>query len=59
AYTFSEARSLLKNASPALFLLDLWGQDETVTNPQITPQEDVLEKMRALPLMISVAAFEL
>ncbi|EFK10516.1 conserved hypothetical protein [delta proteobacterium NaphS2] len=56
AYTFSEARSLLKNVSPALFLLDLWGQDETVTNPQITPQEDVLEKISGFPALADVYA---
>ena len=56
AYTFHEARSLLKDASPALFLLDLWGQDETVTSPQITPQEDVLEKISGFPELADVYA---
>ncbi|MCG6877938.1 MAG: hypothetical protein LJE96_02085 [Deltaproteobacteria bacterium] len=54
AYTFHEARSLLQNVTPALFLLDLWGQDETVTSPQITPREDVLEKISGFPALTDV-----
>ena len=49
AYTFDEARSLLENMAPALFLLDLWGQDEAVTRPQITAMEDVLEEIAEFP----------
>ena len=56
AYTFHDARSLLKNVTPALFLLDLWGQDETVTSPRITPREDVLEKISSFPSLADVYA---
>lgn len=56
AYTFDEARSLLQNAAPALFLLDLWGRDDTVANPQITPMEDVLEKIAGFPTPADVYA---
>jgi len=56
AYTFDEARLLLEKASPALFLLDLWGQDETVTTPRITPMEDVLETIAGFPAVADVYA---
>ncbi|MCF8128362.1 MAG: hypothetical protein K9N10_07585 [Deltaproteobacteria bacterium] len=49
AYTFDEARSLMENVAPSLFLLDLWGQDDTVSNPQITPMEEVIEKVAGFP----------
>ncbi len=49
AYTFDEAKSLLESVAPSLFLLDLWGQDETVSNPQITPMDEVLEKIAGFP----------
>ena len=41
AYTFDEARSRLEGRIPGLFLLDLWGQDEEVINPSITPREEL------------------
>ena len=56
AYTFDEAKTLLKNAVPALFLLDLWGQDETVTTPLITPMEDVRDKIADFPCLEDVYA---
>jgi DNA-binding NarL/FixJ family response regulator len=43
AYTFEEAREMLSADIPALFLLDLWGQDKTVVEPVLTP-EGKLEK---------------
>lgn len=43
AYTFEEAREILGDRIPLLFLLDLWGQDEDVEEPTITPKE-VVEK---------------
>ena len=43
AYTFEEAREMLSADIPALFLLDLWGQDETVVEPVLTPKGE-LEK---------------
>ena len=44
AYSFDEARKKLKGRIPGLFLLDLWGQDIDVSDPAITPRED-LEKL--------------
>ncbi len=41
AYTFDEARDILKGRIPGLFLLDLWGQDPEVTNPSITAREEL------------------
>ncbi len=54
AYTFHEAKTLLKNAVPALFLLDLWGQDEAVTTPRVTPMEEVREKIADFPCLEDV-----
>ncbi len=54
AYTFDEARSLLARDTPSLFLLDLWGQDETVSSPRIAPQAEVLEKVAAFPSLADV-----
>ena len=56
AYTFGEAKTLLGNAVPSLFLLDLWGQDETVTNPHVTPMEDVRGKIAGFPSLEGVYA---
>jgi DNA-binding NarL/FixJ family response regulator len=56
AYSFEEAKSLLQNALPALFLLDLWGQDDTVVSPQITPMEDALEKIDGFPTLADAYA---
>jgi len=44
AYTFEEAREMLGERIPLLFLLDLWGQDESVKNPSITPMEELKYK---------------
>lgn len=38
AYTFEEARAALGDQHPALFLLDLWGQDNEVGHPHIPPK---------------------
>jgi len=43
AYTYDEARDLLGERVPVLFLLDLWGQDMDVKKPYLTPKEE-LEK---------------
>ena len=45
-YTFDEARQKLGATVPALFLLDLWGQDADVSEPYLTPRYE-LEKMIA------------
>lgn len=49
AYTFEEARELLKDKRPSLFLLDLWGQDSSVQNPYIMPKEEVKKMADSLP----------
>ncbi len=54
AYTFDDAKTRLEKAVPSLFLLDLWGQDETVTNPQVTPIRDVQEKIAGFPSLADV-----
>ena len=41
AYTFDEARDLLREKIPLLFLLDLWGHDPGVEKPHITPKEEL------------------
>lgn len=46
AYTFEEAKDILGDRIPGLFLLDLWGQDMGVPHPYITPIEE-LEEMAA------------
>jgi DNA-binding NarL/FixJ family response regulator len=56
AYTVDEARGLLEKAPPTLFLLDLWGQDDTVIRPEIPPMENVLEKIALFPTLAEVYA---
>jgi len=46
AYTFEEAETLLAKRVPALFLLDLWGNDITVTEPRITTRKELNEKIQ-------------
>ena len=41
SYTFEEARVVLGDRIPLLFLLDLWGKDESVKNPSITPIKEL------------------
>ena len=45
AYTYDEARDLLGERIPALFLLDLWGQDMDVKKPHLTPKEELEKKV--------------
>ena len=45
AYTFQEAREALGERIPALFLLDLWGQDPDVIEPRMTPKEELRERV--------------
>ena len=40
-YTFEEVRGELGPTKPALFLLDLWGQDEDVSEPYLPPKEEL------------------
>ncbi len=41
ACTFDEAKIKLKGRIPGIFLLDLWGQDADVSDPYITPREEL------------------
>ncbi len=48
-YTFAEAKDLLTAKTPSLFLLDLWGQDEDVVDPYLTPMDELKKKTAAFP----------
>jgi hypothetical protein len=54
AYTFEEARTLLDEKSPGLFLLDLWGKDDDVKEPYLTPREELVEKIGGFPTLDDV-----
>ncbi len=54
AYTFEEAREKLGTKAPALFLLDLWGKDEDVRDPHISPKEDLEMKITNFPSLDDV-----
>ncbi len=54
AATFDEALDSLGKRTPALFLLDLWGQDPDITEPFITPKADLLEESARIPDLDSV-----
>ena len=41
AHTFEEARDFLGQEIPVLFLLDLWGQDADVKQPEMTSRRDL------------------
>ena len=49
AYTFEEAQDLLEGKIPYLFLLDLWGKDEDIKNPYITPREELEKEISRIP----------
>ncbi|MBN2124610.1 MAG: hypothetical protein JW821_09980 [Deltaproteobacteria bacterium] len=48
AYTFDEAKEILGDRIPVLFLLDLWGQDPDVPRPVITPKDELAERLSGL-----------
>ncbi len=54
AYTFEEAREVLGDRMPVLFLLDLWGQDPDVADPYVTPREELQEKIAGLKSLDAV-----
>lgn len=54
ASTFDEAREQLGSRRPALFLLDLWGQDPDVAEPALTPLKELEEKAARIPDLESV-----
>lgn len=53
-YTFEEAREVLGDRMPALFLLDLWGQDPDVADPYLTPKEEIQEKISHIKTLDAV-----
>ena len=44
-YTFEEATDGLGTGTPGLFLLDLWGSDEEVREPYLSPREELEEEI--------------
>jgi DNA-binding NarL/FixJ family response regulator len=54
AYTFEEARKSLGKKVPALFLLDLWGKDEDVVKPYLSPKEELKTKIEKIPSLDQV-----
>ncbi len=54
AYDFEEARRLLGSKGPALFLLDLWGQDAEIPVPCITKKEELLSRLEGFPTLDEV-----
>ncbi len=54
AYTFEEAVERLGSIRPAVFLLDLWGQDPDVAEPVITPRDALEQKAASIPSLDSV-----
>ncbi len=62
AYTFDEARHELGPRAPSLFLLDLWGKDEDLESPYMTPKESLQERISDFPTLDNVydglASFE-
>jgi len=45
AYTFDEVLDELADKTPALFLLDLWGRDESVAEPFLPPKKEIEKKI--------------
>ncbi|MFO7986802.1 MAG: hypothetical protein R6U38_13150 [Desulfatiglandaceae bacterium] len=56
AYTFEEAKTTLGDKRPALFLLDLWGQDKAVINPHVTPKTELQMQVAQFPTLDDVYA---
>ena len=54
AYTFDEAKKKLGPREPLLFLLDLWGQDQSVRRPAITPLVEMETKIAGFKTIESV-----
>ena len=51
AYTFDEAVDRLNHRVPALFLLDLWGQDPEVFKPYLTSIDELRTKIAGFPTL--------
>jgi len=54
AFTFEEARVKLGDKVQGLFLLDLWGKDEKVTEPRLTPKEELERRVEQFPTLDEV-----
>jgi DNA-binding NarL/FixJ family response regulator len=52
--TFEEAMEQLTPNRPALFLLDLWGQDPAVSEPSLTPIDELRERVAGFPTLEGV-----
>jgi len=55
-YTFDEARRKLGMKAPALFLLDLWGQDADISEPYLTPRHEIEKMIADFPSLDDVYA---
>lgn len=51
AYTFDEAVDRLNHHVPALFLLDLWGQDPDIAEPYLTPIDELRTRIAGFPTL--------
>lgn len=54
AYTFEEAKNLLGDQIPVLFLLDLWGQDMDITDPFLMPKDELVKRVSAFNTLDSL-----
>jgi DNA-binding NarL/FixJ family response regulator len=54
AYTFDEAVDRLDHRAPALFLLDLWGQDPEVFKPYLTSIDELRTRVAGFPTLEQV-----
>lgn len=45
AFTFEEAGKALREKLPGLFLLDLWGRDQDLAQPYLTPKKTLEKKI--------------
>lgn len=53
-FTFAEVRDDMGGKRPSLFLLDLWGQDESVENSHVVPKEEIEKKISRFPTLDQV-----
>jgi len=51
AYTFNETMDKLGSEAPALFLLDLWGQDDSVAEPYLSTRKELQKKVANFPTL--------
>ncbi len=50
-YNFGEVLDQLGSRNPSLFLLDLWGKDESVPEASIPPKKEIEEKVSNFPTL--------